>query len=143
MMNNFNLEDYKLMQDKKENNWLFIIVIFLLTLGILVALYKFDFSIYEKQNLIKENNKFLMVINSSKLPEIEQSKYIYINNKRYNFKIIEVVDEYTTINDIIYQTIYIDPYNYKTDAIVTECYFLKEKKTIYELIIEFIKGGKT
>ena len=141
MKNQFDLNDYNLIQDKENNNWLFMIVIFLITIGIFIILYKFEFSIYEKQTLIKDNNQYFFTINSTEINDFENKKYVYINQKKYKFEIININQDYTNVNDNIYQTIYISPYNYKTDAIITECYFLKSKQTIYELIIEFIKGG--
>ena len=38
--------------------------------------------------------------------------------------------DYSNLNGNIYQTIYISPYNYKTNAIITECYILKSKKMV-------------
>ena len=140
MKNNFDLKDYELIQDSKQNHWLFIVVIFLI-IGIFILLYKFEFLVYEKQNLIKDNNQFIMIVNSKEINKFEDLNYIYINNKKYKYEITSISKDYSNINDIIYQTIYINPYNYKTDAIITECYILKKKETIYELIFKFIKGG--
>lgn len=141
MKNQFDLKDYALIQDKENNNWLFMIIIFLITIGIFIILYKFEFSIYEKHTLIKNNNQFFIMINSNKIADFQKEKDIYINKKKYQFEITSINQDYTNVDGNIYQTIYINPYNYKTDAIITECYFLKSKQTIYELIIEFIKGG--
>jgi len=104
-------------------------------------LFKFEFSVYESQTLIKDNEKYLMVIDSRKINELENKKYIYIDQEKYKFDIIEISKDYSNINGSIYQTLYINPYNYKTDAIITDCYILKSKRTIYESVIEFIKGG--
>lgn len=141
MKNNFDLNDYQLMEDNKLNGLRFMVVIFLMTIGIFIILYKFEFTVYEKLNLIKDNDQYLIMINSSKINDFKNTKHIYINQKKYDFEIIEVSQDYSNLNGNIYQTIYINPYNYKTDAIITECYILKSKKTIYNLIIEFIQGG--
>jgi len=141
MKNSFDIGDYQMMQDKNLNCWLFMVVIFFVTLGILFILYKFEFSVYEKLNLIKDNDQFLIVIDSKKISAIEEIEYVYINNNKYRFDINKVSIDYTNVDDSIYQTVYINLYNYKTDALITDGYILKSKKTIYELIIEFIKGG--
>lgn len=141
MKNNFDIEDYKLIQDKENNNWLMILILFLLTIGILIILYKFEFSIYEKQTLIKDNEQYYLIINSKNIDYYTQNKKLFVNQEKYEYEVTKVSDDYSTLDNNIYQSIYINPYNYKTDAIITECYFLKSKKTIYETIIEFIKGG--
>ena len=137
MKNSFDIGDYQMMQDKNLNCWLFMVVIFFVTLGILFILYKFEFSVYEKLNLIKDNDQFLIVIDSKKISAIEEIEYVYINNNKYRFDINKVSIDYTNVDDSIYQTVYINLYNYKTDALITDGYILKSKKTIYELIIEY------
>ena len=131
--NQFSIDDYKLIQDIKSKDGLFTVVMFLLMIGI--------FSIYEKYSLIKEENNFIVLVNSIKINEFENNKFIYINDKKYRFKIVKIDQNYTSIEDNIYQSIYVYPYNYKTDAVITEGYFLKSKKPLYKLIIDFIRGG--
>ncbi len=141
MKNNFDIEDYKLIQDKENNNWLMILILFLLTIGIFIILYKFEFSIYEKQTLIKDNEQYYLITNSKNIDYYINNKKLFINQKEYKYEIIKISNNYSTLDNNIYQTIYINPYNYKTNGIITECYFLKSKKTIYETIVEFITGG--
>ena len=141
MKNSFDLNDYEIIQDIKKSYSCYMLVIFLITVGIFIMLFKFKFSVYEIQTLIKDNEKYLIVIDSRKINELENKKYIYIDQEKYKFDIIEISKDYSNMNGSIYQTLYINPYNYKTDAIITDCYILKSKRTIYELIAEFIKGG--
>lgn len=141
MKNNFDIEDYKLIQDKENNNWLLMVIIFLLTIGIIIILCKLKFFVYEKQTLIKDNNQYYLIVNSKDIDNLINNKIIYINQKEYRYEITKISNDYSNIDNNIYQSIYINPYNYKTDSIITECYFLKSDKTIYELIIEFVRGG--
>ena len=141
MKNNFDIEDYKLIQDKENNNWLMILIIFLLIIGIFIILYKFEFSIYEKQTLIKDNEQYYLIVNSKNIDYYTKTKKLFINQEEYEYEVTKISNYYSNINDNIYQSIYINPYNYKTDAIMIECYFLKDRKIIYETIKEFITGG--
>lgn len=141
MKNNWSIKDYQLIQETRKNNWPYMLVLFLVTIGILIILYKFNFQIYETETLVKNDQDFLLIVDSSKINEIEKNSYIYINQNKYLYDIIEIDKDYSNINDNIYQTVHINIHNYKTDAIITECHFLKESKSIYQMIIEFIEGG--
>lgn len=141
MKNNWTIDDYQLVQDKNISSWLYILVLLFITVGIIIILCKFDFQVYEKQTLIKNDNDFILIIDSTKIDKLKSTPYIYINQRKYKYDITEISQDYSNIDGNIYQTIHINPYNYKTDAIITECYFLKSKKTIYKMISEFIKGG--
>lgn len=140
MKNNFDLTDYQLIKDKKESNIYLKIVLFLIITGILIIIYKFEFKVYDKKVLIKNEENYILLINSKQINDYKNKKYIYINQKKYAYDIIKVDDNYTNINDNIYQNLYLNLYNYKTDALVTECYFLVKKSTIYNELIKFIKG---
>lgn len=141
MKNDWTLEDYQIIQNEKDKSWLCLVVLFLTMIGIIVVIYRFKFQVYEKQTLIKSDDEFLLVVDSRKISEIESNPYIYINHKKYRYAIEMISKDYTNINNDIYQTIHINPYNYNTDSIVTECYFLKSENSILEMIIKFIKGG--
>ena len=141
MKNNWTLEDYKWIQDKKENNRLLMVVLCLGIIGIFLVLYKFNFEVYQENTLIKNEDDFLLIVESQAIEELKVRSYIYINNKAYQYEIVEIEKDYSNINNIIYQTIHIKLNNYQTDSIVTKCHFLKRKKSIYQMIIEFIKGG--
>lgn len=141
MKNNWTIQDYQLVVQESRLSRFPIIFILLFVIGILIVCYKFNFQIYEKYNLIKDNRGYLLIVDSLKIPELEKNSVIYIQNKRYKYTITEVDSDYSNINGNIYQTIHIDPYNYKTEAILSECFLLKENKTIFQMIIEFIQGG--
>lgn len=141
MKNNWTIQDYQLMEHTKKVSCLPIVFILLFVIGISIICYKFDFQIYEKYNLIKDGKQYLLVVDSLKLSELESNSNIYIKNRKYKYEIIEISSDYSNINGNIYQTIHINPYNYKTEAIISECFLLKKKKTIFQIIIEFIRGG--
>lgn len=141
MKNSFNINDYQLIQDKKENYLLFKVVLFLMLIVIFIVLYKFEFQIYEKKTLIKDNDNYILIVDSNEIAYYENEKYVYIHQNKIPYNIVKIDNDYSNVNDIIYQSIYIKPYNYETDAIITECYFLKSKQSIFETIIKFIKGG--
>lgn len=140
MKNNFDIFDYQLIQDEQEKYLFLKLVLFLVVIGIIIILYKFEFQVYEKRTLIKNKENYILVIDSRLIDTYKNKEYIYINQKKYAYNIEKVDDSYTSSNDIIYQTLYLNLYNYKSDALVTDCYFLKKKSTIYEEIIKFIKG---
>jgi len=141
MKNNFDFEDYILIQDKKEKYSKFIFIIVLTLIGIIILLYKFEFQVYLKQTLIKDNDNYILIVNSNDLAFYENNQEIYINNKKYTYDIVQIDNNYSNSNNNIYQSLYIKPYNYNTKAIITECYFLKSNNTIFEKLIKFITGG--
>jgi len=141
MKNNWALEDYKLIQDKNDKIWPYMLVLLFITIGIIIILCKFNFQLYEKQTLIKNDNSYILIVDSTKIEELKSNSNIYINKKRYKYNNKKISQDYSNVNGIIYQTIHINPYNYKTEAIITDCYFLKSKKTIIEMLFEFIEGG--
>ncbi len=141
MKNNWDLSDYETIKEihlKKAGSFLFL---FLTTVGIILIICKFHIEVYEKYTLIKNEDHFSMITESEKVPILEKNSILYIDNQKYHYTILNIEKDYTNINNIIYQTIYIDPYNYHTNAIITNCYLLRKRETIFEYLLEFIKGG--
>ena len=141
MKSNFDLEDYNLIQDNNEKYSRIVVVLVLMLIGIFILLYKFEFQVYEKQTLIKDNDNYFLIVSSNELTYYENEKYIYINKKKYKYDTVSINNNYSNVEGIIYQTMYIKPHDYKTEAIITECYFLRSKETILERIFKFVKGG--
>lgn len=141
MKNNWDFSDYEIIQEIHFQKRFQIFFLLLITVGILILLFKFDIEVYEKYTLIQKEHQFSMIIRSDQVSFLEKNKTLYIDREKYDYTILNVDSNYTNVNDVIYQTVSIDPYNYKTDAIVTECYLLRKKQTIFEFLIEFIKGG--
>lgn len=142
MKTNIDFNEYEKFKDNSYKNRLLIVVIIFVLVVTVLILYKFDFKIYKENTLIKEENSYTMILNSNDISFIENTSNLYINRKKYSYKIIKIDADYTNINNIIYQKVHIKVHNYKTEAIVSECYFLKSKKSILKSLIEFIRGGK-
>lgn len=143
MKSNFDILDYELINDKENKGSLIYKVVMIFSIiGIIIILCKFEFKVYERQTLIKNGNDFILIVDSRQIDSYKTQKHIFINRKKYAYKILKIDSDYSNVNGVIYQSIYINLHNYKTDAITLECYFLKSSKTIYEEIIEFITGGK-
>lgn len=141
MKNNWTIQDYQLIEKENRIGWGRMVFLIVFIIVMFIILCKFNFQTYEKYILIKEDDRFLFMVDSKKIPDIEANSYLYIQNRRYEYQIESISSDYSNIDGNIYQIIYINPYNYKTDAITTDCYFLKSSETIFQMLIEFIKGG--
>lgn len=141
MKSNWTIQDYQLIEGESKISYLPVVLILLFVVGIIIICYKFNFQIYEKYNLIRDNEEYLLIVDSSRISELESNSNIYIKNKKYKYTITEISSDYSNINGNIYQTIHINPYNYKTEAIISECFLLKKNMTIFHMIIGFIQGG--
>lgn len=140
MKNNFDIDDYKMCLDIKENSKLLPIIILLLVIGIVFILYKFNIKVFEQYTLIKENDNYLLIVDSSKVSYLEKEEMIYIDGKEYIFDLEEISEDYTVIDNIIFQTITLEIFDYSSKAKTTTCHFLKSNQTIFQRIIEFMKG---
>lgn len=142
MKNEWELEDYEIIKDLKNEHKILPVVSILLIVLIIIVICKFKLYIYENQSLLKEEDNYLLILPSKKVPFYESNHDIYINQKKYNYEIINIDSNYTNIDNNIYQNVYIKVNGYKTDSIITECSFLKDDKTLFQKIVEFITGGK-
>ena len=104
---------------------------------------KIDFELYEKYSFIKEKDSFILLINSSQIKDLEKNEWIYIDRKKYHYQIKSVDDDYSNINNEIFETVHVNLNNYKTNAVLTDGYLLKSKKNLYQMVIDFIKGDIT
>ena len=139
MKNTYSFQEYDLinyLNKKRYNNTVFIILI----IGIIYLIFGFNFHVYDKEILIKDNNKYSLIIDSRKIDNLYRNKYVYINNKKYKYKIIDIDNNYQNIDGIIYQTIYLD-IKYKGISSINEVYFLKYKKSLFKMIIDSKTGG--
>lgn len=142
MKNEWELEDYEIIKDLKNEHKILPVVSILLIVLIIIVICKFKLYIYENQSLLKEEDNYLLILPSKKVPFYESNHDIYINQKKYNYEIVNIDSNYTNIDNNIYQNVYIKVNGYKTDSIITECSFLKDDKTLFQKIVEFITGGK-
>ena len=139
MKNTYNFQEYDLityLDKKKHNNLIFILFL----IGIIIIIYSFNFYMYDKELLIKDNDHYKLILPSTKIDDLVNNKYIYINNKKYKYKIKEIDNDFQNINGTIYQSISLD-INYKSKSNIKDVYFLKYKKSLYHMIIDTIRGG--
>ena len=141
MMKPYNLQEIDIVYDTKKSNKISYVIIILLLIEIFIILYKFNFRVYSKYTFIKQDNSYVSVIDSREISSLEESKHLYINNKKYKYKILKVDSELTNINGVIFQSIYITPINYSSNANILECFIIKSNETIIDTIIKFIRGG--
>lgn len=142
MKNVWTIADYQLMQDIKLKHSILIVPILIITIGMIYILCQYEFLIYEKQTLIKENNDYEMIVASKEITDIKNRSTLYINNQEYTYTVKKVNTDYMNLNNEIYQTIYLELSNYQTDAMMTECYFIKSRKSILNMLLDYLKGVK-
>ena len=137
----YNFAEYEVVKDTNKSNKYYYIISSLLVIGIIIILCKFNFKTYLKLPLVKQDNDYALVVDIDTLLLLEENNTIYINQKKYNYTISHVDENYTNIDNKIYQTIYLNPINYSSKTKVINGYFLKSNKTILKMVIEFIQGG--
>ena len=140
-MNPYNYQEYKIIKDKVLKHNFYKIFIILFIIGIIILISKFNFKVYEKYIIIKNNNDYNLIVSIEEIDSINNNKYIYINNKKYSYKVKKIEDNYQNINGTIIKNITISIKDYKTLNDYTYCYFLKNSDTFFSMIIKFIKGG--
>ena len=84
---------------------------------------------------IKENNKTQILVEDENIPKLPNT--LVFENKKYNYKIIEISDNYYINNNVIYKMITIES-DYKTDKKAVELKFIYGEKSLFD----DIKGGK-
>jgi len=139
MKNTYNFQEYNLITylDRKKHSSLIFI---LLMIGIIYIIYSFNFYMYDKEILIKDNGNYRLILPSEKIDSVVNNKYVYINNKKYKYNVKKIDGTFENINGTIYQSIILDlDYNFKSS--VKDVYFLKYKKTLLNMIIDTIRGG--
>ena len=120
-------------QTKKFINYWMIFVLLLTMLILFVLLKKYETSaIYTG---IKENNKTQILVEDENIPKLPNT--LVFENKKYNYKIIEISDNYYINNNVIYKMITIES-DYKTDKKAVELKFIYGEKSLFD----DIKGGK-
>lgn len=143
MKSNWTLEDYRVVKEENNvpNRYLYFLIFMII--GIIMIIGKIDFELYEKYSFIKEKDSFILLINSSQIKDLEKNEWIYIDRKKYYYQIKSVDDDYSNINNEIFETVHVNLNNYKTNAVLTDGYLLKSKKNLYQMVIDFIKGDIT
>lgn len=143
MKSNWTLEDYRVVKEENNvpNRYLYFLIFMII--GIIMIIGKIDFELYKKYSFIKEKDSFILLINSSQIKDLEKNEWIYIDRKKYHYQIKSVDDNYSNINNEIFETVHVNLNNYKTNAVLTDGYLLKSKKNLYQMVIDFIKEDIT
>lgn len=136
----YNFAEYNLILDNKKNNNLLKVVSIIFIMAIIIVISKFKFSIYQQSILLNDNDKYLIIADLDLINTLSTTEKIIINNKEYNYKIIETSD-YSNINGTVYQSVYLDISNYASKIKMNKCFFLKSKNTLIDSIIKFTRGG--
>lgn len=141
MKNSYNLQEFELVKETKSSNKIINMLLIIFIIGIFIIIYKFNFKIYIKYELLNENNNYMILAESNQINYIEKYKYIYINKMKYNYRINYIDPEYINISGTLYQKVFVDIKNYDTNANIIDIYFLKSNNTIFDTLIKFITGG--
>lgn len=140
MKNNWDFNDFEAIKEIKHKYYALIIGYFLLVVSICI-LFKFDFYVYENYSLFKNSDHFSVLVKCDNIKLLEKNTIIYIDQQKYNYKILSIDSNYTEINGTFFQTIELEINNYHTDAIITKSVIFKERGTLFQKFIKFIKGG--
>ena len=140
-MNPYSFQEYKIIKDKTLSNRSYKLFIILFLIGMVYLICKFDFNVYEKYIILKDNNKYNLVVSMEDIDYINRNKYIFIDNKKYSYKIEKISNSYENINGTLFKNITISIKNYKMFNDYSYCFFLRKNDTFFNMIIKFIKGG--
>ena len=140
-MNPYDFQEYRIIREKTLSNKLYRLFIILFLIGMIFLIFKFDFNVYEKYILIKEDNNYNLIASIEDIDYITKSKFIYIDNKKYSYKIGKISNKYENINGTLFRniTILIDDYKMVDDY--SYCFFLRKSDTFLNMMIKFIRGG--
>lgn len=113
---------------------IFLILMFSLVLLILFKKYDDEISFVA----LNENNYIKILIKEEDI--INLPNKIIIDNKKYNYEINKVSEEYYTDNEINYKMLTISS-DYKTMDKIINIKFVRGETRIFDKIIKIIKGG--
>ena len=139
MKNAYNFTEYDIIFKNNKSHKIFILLVSIFLIGIIFIICRFKFKVYEKYLLIKNNEEYVLINNIENNSLITNNKTLLIDNKEYYYKINSIDEDYTNINNMIYQTIHIS-INYNKSN-YTYAYILKENNTLLNIILKSITGG--
>lgn len=116
---------------------LLVFLIFILVFGIL-----FTYNKYEKCIGIVRGNNIVLELSPDKINKIKDG--LYIDNKKYDFEIKEISNDYIIIDNKNYYEIVLNinlEDKYKIDNNILEIYIELEKTTLLKEIFNFLKKG--
>lgn len=139
MKDSYTIEEFKNIQDIKQNNFYIKCLIIFFIIMITLFLFKFNIRTYNKLAIVKNDDNLYTIVPLEKLYLLENNNKIIINKKEYEYKIIKITN-YTNINGIIYVEVYLDIINYINSNNYNYFYILKDDNSIIGTIINSLKG---
>lgn len=138
MNNLYNFQEYKIVENTRRTSIFIKTITVLIFIVILIIICKFNYKVYVKLPILKEEDKYILSIPAEEIDLLDNNK-ILIDKKEYNFTIYKT--ELNNINNIIIETIYLDINMYNSELKYNNCLLLKSNETLLKTIIKFIKGG--
>lgn len=141
MKNAYNFQDLEIITylNKRKSYYRFIFLAFIIV--ILILIYKFKFYSYQKITLIKNNSNYVTISSITNENTILDNKYIFINNKKYKYKVVSISDTYNSYNQEIVEEIILNISKLNNKSKVIDASILINDKTLFDRVFEFIKGG--
>lgn len=139
------IENYLLEYKRKLPTMLFLwmmiltfIIISLVTINKLVTIKNY----YLNEGIIKDKS-VIIYVSVKDLYKVVNNSTLYINNRKYNYKIQKISEEIITNNNNFYKeiTLYVNlDYKLLIDNNIVELKFIVNEMTIFEYIVNLIKG---
>jgi len=123
----------------KEEKYVYLWIMFLILL--VISFIFIGFKKYEQSNYYVgyfENNSVSFLIEEEKLTNLP--KKVYLDNKKYEFRIGSISEEYVFENNIRYRLVTLIS-NFKTNSSVVDIKFMYEKTYLFNEILKIVKGG--
>ncbi len=113
-------------------NVISIFIIFIIDLFVLfIFSYNYKIKEYKEFNLIHlNNNKYELIVNKKDLELLNSNKNIYINNKKYRYKIIEVNRNIISRDDKKYNDLKLELDKSINEDIVVSYIFYRDNRLI-------------
>lgn len=113
-------------------NVISIFIIFIIDLFVLfIFSYNYKIKEYKEFNLIHlNNNKYELIVNKKDLELLNSNKNIYINNKKYRYKIIEVNRNIISRDDKKYNDVKLELDKSINEDIVVSYIFYRDNRLI-------------
>ena len=139
------IENYLLEYQRKIPNILFLWMMILTFIIISLVIINQTVTIknyYSKEALIKDKNVSIYVLLKD-LDKVVDNNYLYVKNKKYSYKIKEIGNEIITDNTSFYKEVILSvniDNRVLIDNNIIEVGFIVKEMTIFEYIIDLIKG---
>lgn len=117
-----------------RNNFNVISIFILFCFGLFflfIFSYNYKINEYKEINLVHlNNNKYELVVNKDDLELLNNNKILYINNKKYKYKIIEVNRDIIDRDNLKYSDVKIELDKSINEDVIVSYIFYKNKRLI-------------